>query len=199
MFACRDDVFTQSGDKAHSGSPFERLGGWGPVGSAADVFVEKGGDVALTEVGGDGDDELVAHLFAGGQLQRRSDHGAGGDAAEDTLLDAQLTRGGDGGLQLGGQPGPHKLQGIGPNFVPDVLDTEIYNEVMTAKLETSISTARELGTKEGILGGISTGANVAAALELAAREEMRGKLIVTTASDFGERYISTLLYEDIRG
>lgn len=105
----------------------------------------------------------------------------------------------DSPILSGGQPGPHKIQGIGPNFVPEILDTEIYNEVMTAKLDTSITTARELGTKEGILGGISTGANVAAALELAAREEMRDKLIVTTASDFGERYISTMLYEDIRG
>lgn len=105
----------------------------------------------------------------------------------------------DSPILSGGQPGPHKIQGIGPNFVPEILDTEIYNEVMTAKLDTSITTARELGTKEGILGGISTGANVAAALELAAREEMRDKLIVTTACDFGERYISTLLYEDIRG
>lgn len=105
----------------------------------------------------------------------------------------------DSPILSGGQPGPHKIQGIGPNFVPEILDTEIYNEVMTAKLETSITTARELGTKEGILGGISTGANVAAALELAAREEMRDKLIVTTACDFGERYISTMLYEDIRG
>ena len=105
----------------------------------------------------------------------------------------------DSPILSGGQPGPHKLQGIGPNFVPDVLDTEIYNEVMTAKLETSIATARELGVKEGILGGISTGSMVAAALELAAREEMRDKLIVTIAADFGERYISTLLYEDIRG
>lgn len=105
----------------------------------------------------------------------------------------------DSPILSGGQPGPHKIQGIGPNFVPEILDTEIYNEVMTAKLDTSITTARELGTKEGILGGISTGANVAAALELAAREEMRDKLIVTTACDFGERYISTMLYEDIRG
>ncbi|MGO1193784.1 MAG: cysteine synthase A, partial [Nesterenkonia sp.] len=62
-----------------------------------------------------------------------------------------------------------------------------------------ISTSRELGVKEGILGGISTGSMVAAALEVAAREEMRDKLIVTVAADFGERYISTLLYEDIRG
>ena len=105
----------------------------------------------------------------------------------------------DSPILSGGQPGPHKLQGIGPNFVPEVLDTEIYNEVLTSNLETAIATARELGVKEGILGGISTGSMVAAALEVAGREEMRDKLIVTVAADFGERYISTLLYEDIRG
>ncbi|WP_300344747.1 cysteine synthase A [Nesterenkonia sp.] len=105
----------------------------------------------------------------------------------------------DSPILSGGQAGPHKIQGIGPNFVPEVLDTDIYNEVVTANLERSITTARELGTKEGILGGISTGAMVAAALEVASREEMRDKLIVTLAADFGERYISTLLYEDIRG
>ncbi len=70
---------------------------------------------------------------------------------------------------------------------------------MQANLERSIAAARDLGTKEGILGGISTGANVAAALEVAARPEMQDKLIVSFACDFGERYISTMLYEDIRG
>ncbi|WP_022872542.1 cysteine synthase A [Nesterenkonia alba] len=105
----------------------------------------------------------------------------------------------DSPILSGGAAGPHKIQGIGPNFIPEVLDTDIYDEVVQAKLETAISTARELGTKEGILGGLSTGANVAAALEVAAREDMRDKLIVTIAADFGERYISTLLYEDIRG
>lgn len=105
----------------------------------------------------------------------------------------------DSPILSGGQPGPHKIQGIGPNFVPEILDTEIYNEVVQANLEHAVQTARRLGTEEGILGGISTGANVAAALEVAAREEMRDKLIVTFACDFGERYISTLLYEDIRG
>ncbi|MFC0582750.1 cysteine synthase A [Micrococcoides hystricis] len=97
-----------------------------------------------------------------------------------------------------GRPGPHKIQGIGANFVPSVLDTELYDEVYTATLEDSVKTARELAVKEGILGGISTGANVTAALALAAREENRGKLIVTVAPDFGERYISTVLFEDIR-
>src|SRR5699024_4921294 len=66
----------------------------------------------------------------------------------------------DSPLLSGRQPGPHKLQGIGPNFVPEVLDTEIYNEVLTSKLETAIATSRELGVKEGILGGISTGSMV---------------------------------------
>ncbi|GAA1186507.1 cysteine synthase A [Nesterenkonia xinjiangensis] len=104
----------------------------------------------------------------------------------------------DSPILSGGAPGPHKIQGIGPNFVPDILDREIYDEVVTANLDKALETARDLGTQEGILGGISTGANVAAALEVAAREEYRDKLIVTLACDFGERYISTLLYEDIR-
>lgn len=98
-----------------------------------------------------------------------------------------------------GRPGPHKIQGIGANFVPSVLDTDLYNEIYTASLDDSVKTARALAVQEGILGGISTGANVAAALELASREENRGKLIVTVAPDFGERYISTVLFEDIRG
>ncbi|TLP93257.1 cysteine synthase A [Nesterenkonia salmonea] len=105
----------------------------------------------------------------------------------------------DSPILSGGSPGPHKIQGIGPNFVPDILDRSIYNEVITANLEESLETARRLGREEGILGGISTGANVASALKLAAREEMRDKLIVTVACDFGERYISTMLFEDIRG
>ena len=99
----------------------------------------------------------------------------------------------------GGQAGPHKIQGIGPNFVPDILDTDLYDEVVQANLDTALETARRLGVEEGILGGISTGANVAAALEVASRPENQDKLIVTLACDFGERYISTLLYEDIRG
>ena len=82
--------------------------------------------------------------------------------------------------------------------MPDILDTEIYDEVVQANLDTALETARRLGVEEGILGGISTGANVAAALEVASRPENKDKLIVTLACDFGERYISTLLYEDIR-
>ena len=98
-----------------------------------------------------------------------------------------------------GKAGPHKIQGLGANFVPDVLDREVYDDVYDVEVDDAVRVARELGTKEGILGGISTGANVFAALEEAKKEENRDKLIVTVVCDFGERYISTVLYEDIRG
>lgn len=105
----------------------------------------------------------------------------------------------DSPLLTEGKAGPHKIQGLGANFVPDVLDREVYDDVYDATVEDSVRVARDLGTKEGILGGISSGAIVWAALQEAAKEENRDKLIVAVVCDFGERYISTILYEDIRG
>lgn len=104
----------------------------------------------------------------------------------------------DSPLLTTGKAGPHKIQGLGANFVPDVLDRKILDEVITVTNEDAVATSRAMGTQEGILGGISAGANVKAALELATRPEFKGKTIVTLAPDFGERYVSTILFEDIR-
>jgi cysteine synthase len=97
----------------------------------------------------------------------------------------------------GGAPGPHKIQGIGANFVPDVLDRTVYDEVIDVDITQSVAMARRLGTEEGILGGISSGATVTAAVELAKRPENAGKTIVVIIASYGERYLSTVLYDDI--
>jgi len=104
----------------------------------------------------------------------------------------------DSPLLTKGEAGPHKIQGIGANFVPEILDRESYDEIIDVTLEDSVRVARELGTQEGILGGISSGAIIWAALELAKRPENAGKLIVAVVCDFGERYISTVLFDHIR-
>lgn len=105
----------------------------------------------------------------------------------------------DSPLLTEGKAGPHKIQGLGANFVPNTLNRDIYDAVTDVAIDDAVATARKLGTEEGILGGISSGAAVWAALEEAKKSENAGKLIVAVVPDFGERYISTLLYEDIRG
>ncbi|MCG6948325.1 MAG: cysteine synthase A [Acidobacteria bacterium] len=97
----------------------------------------------------------------------------------------------------GGEPGPHKIQGIGAGFLPENLDRSVVDEVVTVNSEEAFSTARSLARDEGILGGISTGAACAAALKIAAGDEMAGKLVVFIAPSTSERYISTDLFTDL--
>jgi cysteine synthase A len=97
----------------------------------------------------------------------------------------------------GGKPGPHKIQGIGAGFIPKNLDTSLLSGVETVTNDDAFAWARRLAKEEGILAGISSGGNVAAAIRLATRPENRGKVIVTIIPSFGERYLSTPLFEGL--
>jgi cysteine synthase A len=97
----------------------------------------------------------------------------------------------------GGAPGPHKIAGIGANFVPEILDRDVYDEIMDINIGQSVAMARRLAVEEGILAGISSGATVEAAVQLAKRPENAGKTIVVIIASYGERYLSTVLYEDL--
>lgn len=101
----------------------------------------------------------------------------------------------DSPLLTEGKAGPHKIQGLGANFVPEILDREVYDEVIDVQLDDSVATARDLAAKEGVLAGISSGAAVWAAVQVAKRPENAGKTIVVVVPDTGERYVSTLLWE----
>jgi cysteine synthase A len=155
------------------------------------------------EIWGDTDgrvDILVSAVGTGGTItgvsevikQRRSEFQAIAVEPNDSPVISQ-TRAGE-----PVKPGPHKIQGTGAGFVPKNLNLDIVNDVVRVTNEDAIVTARQLALEEGILAGISTGANVWAALEVAKRPENKGKLIVTIGCSTGERYLSTALAEEAR-
>jgi len=143
----------------------------------------------------DGDiDVFVAGIGTGGTIS------GVGQVLKERGIDAKIVavEPADSPLLSEGNAGPHKIQGLGANFVPDILDRSVIDEIITAQLDDSVATARDLASQEGILAGISSGAAVWAALEVAKRPENAGKNIVVVVPDTGERYVSTFLWEHLR-
>ena len=148
--------------------------------TAEDIWRDPGGQV----------DVFVAGVGTGGTLT-----GAGGRLKElNPALKLVAVEPVESPVLSGGAPGPHGIQGIGAGFVPDVLDRALMDEIITVSLDEALDTARRLMREEGILAGISSGANVFAALKLAADPQYAGKRIVTVACDLADRYISTALF-----
>jgi len=149
--------------------------------TAEEIWVDSGGNV----------DFFVAGIGTGGTItgcgevlkQRNSD------------LKVIAVEPQDSPVLSGGKPGPHKIQGIGAGFVPDVLNLEVFDEIIQVSNADAVETARQLAAKEGILAGISSGANVWSAIQVSHRKEAEGKTIVTVVCDTGERYISTEMYD----
>jgi len=136
-------------------------------------------------------DIFVAAVGTGGTITGT------GEALRETLPNVQIiaVEPKDSCVLSGGNAGPHKIQGIGAGFIPDILNVTLYNEIITVTNEDAIATSKKLARDEGLLVGISAGANVYAALQVASRPENKGKTIVTILCDTAERYLSTALFE----
>ncbi len=169
-------------------------GSWMPdqFGNPANPAVHRKttGPELVEQLGGEAD-FFIAGVGTGGTLT-----GAGGYLKEHIPgLEVIAVEPEESPVLAGGEPGPHKIQGIGAGFVPDILDRSVMDEIIQISGDAALRTARILAQKEGVFGGISSGAALAAALKVAARPENKGKRLVVVLPDTGERYISTDLFQ----